>query len=125
MRPNIITHQLCESNIETHFTSILKNRNITTVSFDVYDTLVRRTITPPSQIFFETAARINKNFANIKIDPETFRQIRINAERLARSDTTLEEINLDKIYEYIDIDTTVRLREPSGSQDRYWAWVRS
>jgi len=21
--------------------------------------------------------------------------------------------------------TTVRLREPSGSQDRYWAWVRS
>jgi len=104
VRPNIITHQLCESNIETHFTSILKNGNITTVSFDVYDTLVRRTITPPSQIFFETAARINKSIANIRIDPETFRQIRINAERLARSNTTLEEINLDKIYEYIDID---------------------
>jgi UDP-glucose 4-epimerase len=31
----------------------------------------------------------------------------------------------DNMINVIDQLTTVRLREPSGSQDRYWTWVRS
>ena len=67
------------------------------ISFDIFDTLILRSVGQPSNIF-----KIVGNKLNIA----DFTNIRINAEKMARQKREKKgqsnEVNLDEIYEFID-----------------------
>lgn len=68
------------------------------VSFDIFDTLIKRNINKPSDIFKLTAIEYEKK-TNIKI--YDFKRIRIEAEIKARKE--LKEPNIDQIYDNVNI----------------------
>jgi len=87
--------------IEKSFNKFIDNSNVKLVSFDIFDTLVFRDVSLPSDIFFKLGE--NEYVKDIFLDASTFKNIRIKAESKARKVSTLEEITLDEIYNQIDI----------------------
>ena len=73
------------------------------VSFDIFDTLIKRNVNKPSDIFKLTAIEYEKE-TNVKI-PD-FKKLRIEAEIKAREKTKEKEPNIDEIYDNIDIVKT-------------------
>ena len=71
------------------------------VSFDIFDTLIKRNVNKPSDIFKLTAIEYEKE-SNIKI-PD-FNKLRIEAEIRAKEKTKEKEPNIDDIYNNLDID---------------------
>lgn len=59
------------------------------VSFDIFDTLLKRDVTTPTELFDVVGAKIN--------DPH-FKRKRVNAEIAARAHSNKAEITLDEIY---------------------------
>ena len=74
----------------------LKKRidNVKVVSFDVFDTLVKRDIKSPTDLF---------KIVEAKTGCEGFAEKRIDAEAKARISTEKEEITLEDIYSFLDI----------------------
>lgn len=78
------------------------DENIEYVSFDMFDTLVKRPLYQPTDIFYFVAqsSEVKKNFRNAK----SFYDMRILAENMARKklesmDNFYEDVNLTEIYE--------------------------
>lgn len=71
------------------------------VSFDIFDTLIKRNIKKPIDIFYIVQNRYNCH-NNKKLTQ--FVQLRIDAEKDARKNINKEEINLDEIYDFIKIN---------------------
>ena len=67
-------------------------------SFDVFDTCILRSVLVPSDVFFLLHEKINKKSSDFNLDPEEFVWARCQAERLARSKTSEEEITLEEIW---------------------------
>lgn len=67
------------------------------VSFDMFDTLVKRDCFKPTELFTFLEKRIDEAFQR----KSNFAEIRINAEIKARKDSTKEEITFDEIYRYL------------------------
>lgn len=65
------------------------------ISFDIFDTLINRSVPNPQDVFDIVESKYNSTFEN-KI--EDFKGKRIKAEKNARQHTTSEEILLDDIY---------------------------
>ena len=63
------------------------------ISFDIFDTLIKRDCDSPSDIFHEIEKKANKELGVVT----HFAEARINAESIARNGTA-EEITLDDIY---------------------------
>lgn len=80
---------------------IKKIKKYNYVSFDIFDTLVKRNVHKPSDIFklvaIEYEKRTNKKLPN-------FENIRIEAELRAKKQNNYEEPNLDDIYKFINLD---------------------
>lgn len=70
------------------------------ISFDVFDTLINRTVEKPSDVFYKSALLYTKNHRKA----EEFRNARIKAEKLARDYYKDKEIDIEDIYEFIDGD---------------------
>ena len=69
------------------------------VSFDIFDTLIKRAVTSPHDVFL-TAAKLLVEREKLDIEPEIIAQTRIRAETQARDQKPLNcEITLDDIYE--------------------------
>ena len=66
---------------------------IKVVSFDIFDTLIKRDVNKPEDVF-EVVGRAN-NVPN-------FKDIRVKAEKKARQLTSNQEISIDEIYECIE-----------------------
>lgn len=78
------------------------------VSFDIFDTLIKRNIKEPTDIF-ELSNIILKNRVGVEI--ENFKQIRIDAEKKARMLSKGEEVTFDEIYSQINgIDNEIKRR---------------
>ena len=77
----------------------LKVSNADVVSFDIFDTLIKRNVKHPTDIFLLIEREYN-NFSNRKIT--NFKEKRIAAEKNARTNSTLEEVTLEEIYSYMD-----------------------
>lgn len=75
---------------------MVDNSNI--VSFDIYDTLLKRTVTSPYDIFELTKLFYEKKYGELKLD---FKNIRKNCESWARKNSKHEEITIDDIYKEI------------------------
>jgi predicted HAD superfamily hydrolase len=93
----------CQNSIlEKRYTKFLQNKEIKVVSFDIFETLAFRKVTNPSDIFFLVGN--NDYVQNIFDCADTFRQLRIEAEKLARVKySNKEEITLDLIYEQLSL----------------------
>jgi predicted HAD superfamily hydrolase len=70
-----------------------------TVSFDVFDTLVKRQVRHPEDVFSLTALQYQARYGS---SPPLFRQQRILAERRARSASTAAEVTITEIYAQLD-----------------------
>lgn len=68
------------------------------VSFDVFDTLVKRYYLEPTDLFLSVAEIFNNNNVSRQINLEKFKTRRINAEKICRNSKGKEEITLDDIY---------------------------
>lgn len=64
-----------------------------TVSFDVFDTLLRRNVQHPTDVFFLMEKQVE-----VEQGITQFAQLRVNAEAAARAAIDSEEITLDEIY---------------------------
>ena len=81
------------------------------VSFDIFDTLVKRSCAYPTQVFDFVEEKFNENLKSGKL--QNFKNIRIKAEAEARGVHPDTEITLDEIYENIDLssDETEALKD--------------
>ena len=70
------------------------------VSFDIFDTLIKRNVEKPEDVFILTQ-KIAKDIYKIEI--ENFFEKRKNAEEKAKKIGKINEPNIDEIYQYIDV----------------------
>lgn len=70
------------------------------VSFDIFDTLIKRNVSRPTQLFDLVEHKYNSLFPDNQITG--FKELRIEAERTARNSHPDLEVSLDEIYSYID-----------------------
>lgn len=75
------------------------------ISFDIFDTLIKRNCHNPFDIFDIVEKKYNNKY---KKNICNFKTIRINAEKEARKNSFLEEVTLEEIYSYINLDKKVK-----------------
>ncbi len=78
---------------------INKIKSYSYVSFDVFDTLIKRYELKPTDLFKVTARKYNCLFGTNQIDEDEFARKRIAAEGVCRYMNEAEEITLDEIYD--------------------------
>lgn len=76
-----------EINIDILYSKISKYKY---VSFDIFDTLVKRNVNKPKDIFDIIELTVGDDFANKRVE----------AEKIARKNNTKSEVTLQNIYEY-------------------------
>ncbi|HOZ54441.1 MAG TPA: hypothetical protein PK993_00120 [Clostridia bacterium] len=88
------------------FEKILKKRieNYDVISFDVFDTLIKRNVNSPVDIFKLVEKKYNKK----KKDCIDFTARRIEAEIKARKISASEEITLKEIYDCIELEDNIK-----------------
>lgn len=69
------------------------------ITFDIFDTLIKRDVPTPTDIF---------KIIQEKYQLPNFYRDRINAENIARINSNKKEINLDDIYSHLDLPSTVK-----------------
>ena len=97
---------LGEKNMGKVFSKRLKNLidGHDVISFDIFDTLIKRNCYKPTDIFEIVEIQYNQTNKNNKI--QDFKNIRINAEKNARNkNKNSEDITIDEIYDEININT--------------------
>ena len=82
--------------------------NASVVSFDVFDTLIKRNCANPTDIFTITEKRFNRQNGD-KITG--FKKARIEAERYARTLEETGEIGFDAIYENLNFPHKDKLKQ--------------
>ena len=65
------------------------------ISFDIFDTLIKRNVEKPTDIFELIPKRYNKELKN-------FKEKRINAEHIARKQSKFEDVTLEEIYDCLE-----------------------
>ena len=73
--------------------NIVKGYDI--VSFDIFDTLIKRDVYKEHDVFDLIEKRYN---ATYKDSIDNFRYLRVEAERIARKNSNTEEVSLKEIY---------------------------
>ena len=73
---------------------VQKIKKYDVISFDVFDTLITRSVNTPSDVFVMVGERIGN---------KSFKELRIEAEENARRNTIGREPNIDEVYEYLDV----------------------
>lgn len=71
------------------------------ISFDIFDTLVKRNVTEPNLIFDIVEKKYNH--AHPKDSIHGFREKRSHAERMAHEQCNREEVTFEQIYEQLDL----------------------
>ncbi len=75
-----------------------KIKHYDVVSFDIFDTLIKRNVSSPTDVFYLAAQKCFSEDLLVS----SFEQARIEAEKIARSNKNKEEIGLTEIYEELD-----------------------
>lgn len=74
---------------------IFKIQNYNYVSFDIFDTLLRRSVPVPTDVFEIVGRKHGNNDFKVK---------RIEAEKIARQHSDKEEVTLNDIYDELDLE---------------------
>ena len=80
---------------------LAKIKDISVVSFDVFDTLLKRDVAGPEDVFVVVEQKLKDSRT---FDIDGFAALRIKAERLARQEHIEREITLAEIYVHIPVD---------------------
>ena len=80
--------------------------NYKIISFDIFDTLLKRNTIKPIDIFELVEKKYNLKNKNKICE---FKKLRIEAESIARSNSDKEDILLEDIYKEINLDDSVAL----------------
>lgn len=97
---------LCRCVIESDLNRIKKAINkYSVISFDIFDTLLQRIVSTPSDVFDLVEKEYNK-LSSIPI--RGFKQIRIEAELKSKKQSLTEETNIYSIYNMLPYDKEVR-----------------
>ena len=75
------------------------------VSFDIFDTIVKRDVASPAEVFSLVEKEYNKTHPN---QISGYKEIRCAAEKEARDKSVYSEITLDEIYERLPYDNNLR-----------------
>lgn len=86
------------SRLRHEFVARCQQSAISHVSFDLFDTLLRRHCGEPQAIFDQVAVAAAAELSRWGIDPDSYRSLRIEAERQARRVTQAEEIAFADIF---------------------------
>lgn len=78
------------------------------ISFDLYDTLIFRTVSTPEKVFDLVEKRYN-SIHNFKLN--NYHKIRHSAEVIARNANPNREIVIDEIFKYINVDDKISKTE--------------
>ena len=84
------------SYIQTYITQ----HNIKVVSFDLFDTLIFRRVSKPTDIFSLAYIKV-KNVLSLDFTPGEFQELRAFAEREAKQKSLTKEVTLEEIYDYL------------------------
>ena len=76
------------------------NANMIVKSFDIFDTVLVRIWARPTDMFWELGVQL-RQAKLIQVSPETWQQMRVEAENIARQKTATGEITLCQIYEQL------------------------
>lgn len=93
-----LIHKVAGYNVDKLLTLI---KDKTAVSFDVFDTLLKRDVAAPENVFDIVEQRLRDSGA---LDIDSFAALRIEAEYLARQEHTEREITLAEIYAHMPVD---------------------
>jgi HAD superfamily hydrolase (TIGR01549 family) len=86
------------SDLRNKILNAIKSDAIEFVSFDIFDTLVRRDCNKPSDIFNRIAEHAILKNVPINCDPDSFRNSRIYFEKKARLNSSAQDVTLEEIY---------------------------
>lgn len=75
---------------------IFINKDTSVISFDIFDTLIKRPFYTPSDLFIILGGKIKKEYPFI--NEASFPKMRMEAEQLARSNSKYEDITLTEVY---------------------------
>lgn len=78
------------------------------VSFDIFDTLIKRNAGKPTTVFDYVEAEYNNNHSDDPING--FREKRVEAERKARESKHDSEVTLEEIYSYLSVPQIQELK---------------
>ncbi|QIR13947.1 hypothetical protein [Shewanella aestuarii] len=99
------------SQLYNDYLTELANPQIEVVSFDVFDTLLRRTCIKPENVFYEVAKRAIKNSVLPAIvSKDDYYNIRVCAEKKARELSLDEDIKFDDIFSQMYFNSKVRAK---------------
>ncbi len=98
-----LAYRLCAQTEEEILDQI---ERYTTVSFDVFDTVVKREVAEPKDVFALIEARL-RDKSNISV--EHFYELRVEAERIARKANRRREVTLEDIYKQVPVSNEQRL----------------
>ena len=103
-----LNSQLCHD-----FSRELNRTEIEFISFDVFDTLLRRKCEKPSDIFVEVANRALEQKVLFGVSKSDYLNIRLNAESVARGLSEKEDIKFDEIFMqmFFDQETIASLKK--------------
>jgi len=83
------------------------------VSFDVFDTVLFRTVSAPHRIFFNAGKRLNELYLQYGFSDEVFAGMRREADALARKrvweNSQYEDVTLDEIYDEFCFDDEYKM----------------
>ena len=102
----LLQNVLCRCVIESDLNRIKKTINkYSVISFDIFDTLLQRKVSTPSDVF----DLVEKEYNRLSLIPiRDFKQIRIEAEWKSRKRSLTEETNICSIYDLLPYDKEVR-----------------
>lgn len=87
------------SSLYQDFVTAIMAPQVTHVSFDIFDTVLRRICHEPKQVFANVVEQLPQNVRDdFCLEAVDYQQMRIAAERLARQASAVEEISLDDIF---------------------------
>lgn len=102
----LLKSALCRCVKESDLNRIRKEINkYSVISFDIFDTLLQRKVSTPSDVFDLVEKEYNKS----SLSPiRNFKQIRIDAEWKSRKQSLTEETNIYSIYDMLPYDKEIR-----------------
>jgi HAD superfamily hydrolase (TIGR01549 family) len=92
------------------------DESVRCVSFDIFDTLVTRPFLVPSDLFYLLDGDFKAVDGEFRL--QTFHDIRIKAEEIARQKTTKEDVGLAEIYQVIQDEYSVSAKTARHMLDR-------
>ncbi|GAA6185393.1 hypothetical protein [Aliiglaciecola sp. NS0011-25] len=87
--------------------SYIENHDIKIVSFDLFDTLIFRKLSKPADVFSLSYARV-KDKLGLPLQDKEFQELRVLAEKKAKSESVSREVTLEEIYDFLPFSQSIK-----------------